>query len=291
MRRCVFLEMNQALVYNILSAFFSVLLVIIVKVMVNEGGITPEMTSFLRHIAGLFVIMPFMIKTLEKNPHYFVHKIPHKLIVWRAILFTVATFIWPVVYTHISLHIAMTIVFAVPFISNILLVVFLKERIPKHVWIAKIIGFIGVVLILEPYVREFNIYYLLAFISVILWSVSTVLNKKIADLKVKIDISLYYLTIYAVILTSILVMIFEIPMPKNIIKPILYLGFIGVIGQILQMKAYGKGSGYLVNAMEFVKFLLFLVSDIIIFGAELSKITILGASIIGVSVFYIIKKY
>jgi drug/metabolite transporter (DMT)-like permease len=284
-------EMQQALIYNLLSSFFSVLLIIVTKVMVTNGIIVSEIASFFRHVSGLVVVMPFFIKTLEQKPHHFVHKIPQKLMFLRALFFTITTFCWPIVYTHIPLHIAMTIAFLVPFLSNIMLVVFLKEEIPKHVWIVKIIGIIGVVIILEPHVHEFNQYYLIALVCVVFWAIATTLNKHIANKKVRLNISLYYLTVYSVVLTGIFVMLFRVPMPKNMIQPILYLGVISILAQWFTMHAYRHGKGYLVNAMEFIRFLMFLATDIILFGADLTFMVIVGSLLIGGSVLYIVKNY
>lgn len=259
--------------------------------MVKEYIIVSEIASFFRHISALIVILPFMIKNLEQNPHHFVHKVPHKIMISRALCYTFVTFTWPIVYTHIPLHIAMTIAFIVPFLSNFLLVYFLDEKIPKYVWYAKIIAFCGVVVILEPHLKEFDIYYILAFFGVIIWAVATVLNKEIANRGVKPNIALYYLTIYAVVFTGMLIYGLNISITHNFFKPFLMLGVISVLTQWFTIRAYRVSEGYYVNAFEFLRFLMFLVCDIILFGADLTFMTIFGSVMIGLSVVYIVKKY
>lgn len=283
--------MQKALLYNLLSSFFSVLLIITIKVMVLEYIIVSEIASFFRHISALFVLFPLIILNLEKNPHHFVQKIPHGLMVIRALCYTFVTFCWPIVYTHIPLHIAMTIAFIVPFLSNFLLKYFLHEKIPRHVWVAKIIAFCGVIIILEPYIKNFNRYYVLAFFGAIVWAVTTVMNKEVANRKVRPSIGMCYHILYAVIFTTIIVFTLKVPMPSDCSKPIMVLGVISVLAQWFSIKSYRLSKGYYINAFEFLRFLMFLVCDAILFGAEISLITIAGSVVIGSSVVYIVKKY
>ena len=277
------------MLFNILASFFNVMLVVVIKIMVNKGMITPEIASFFRHISALIIILPFVLITLKENPKHFVENVPQWVMILRAVCFTVGTFLWPVVFTHMPMHIAMTIGFLAPFISNILLVAFLKENIPKHAWVAKLLAVVGVVVILEPYIHDFNRYYLLAVLCVIFWGIASTLNKFIAQRRVRINISLYYVTIYSVIFTGIIVYFGKIEFPKNVLKPILYLGLLSVASQYFSMKAYQVSKGYLVNAMEFVRFLMYLAMDILVFGADVKILTNVGAIIIVVSVYSVVK--
>ena len=283
--------MGKALFFNIMASFFNVILVVVIKIMVNKGMITPEIASFFRHISALIIILPFILLTLKKEPKHFVENAPQWVMILRAVCFTMGTFLWPIVFTHMPMHIAMTIGFLAPFISNILLVVFLKERIPKNAWIAKLFAVIGVVVILEPYIHDFNRYYLLAVLCVMFWGIASTLNKFIAQRKVRINISLYYVTIYSVIFTGMIVYFGKIEFPKNVLKPILYLGLLSVASQYFSMKAYQVSKGYLVNAMEFIRFLMYLTMDIVVFGADVKMLTIIGAIIIGVSVYSVVKRH
>ncbi len=283
--------MGKALFFNVASAFFNVILVVVIKLMVNDSMITPEIASFFRHISALIIILPFILITLRRDPRHFVENAPQWVMILRAVCFTMGTFLWPIVFTHMPMHIAMTIGFLAPFISNILLVVFLKEKIPRHVWIAKIVATVGVVVILEPYIHDFNRYYLLAVVCVMFWGIASTLNKLIAQRKVRINISLYYVTIYSVIFTGMIVYFGKIEFPKNLVEPVLYLGLLSVASQYFSMKAYQVSKGYLVNAMEFVRFLMYLVMDIVVFGADIKMLTIVGAIIIGASVYSVVKRH
>ena len=283
--------MGKALFFNIIASFFNVLLVVVIKLMVNKEMITPEIASFFRHISAFIIILPFILMTLKQNPKHFVENVPQWVMILRAVCFTVGTFLWPIVFTHMPMHIAMTIGFLAPFISNILLSTFLKEKIPKHAWIAKIVATVGVVVILEPYIHDFNRYYLLAVLCVIFWGIASTLNKLIAERKVRINISLYYVTIYSVIFTGMIVYFGKIEFPNDVLRPILWLGVLSVASQYFSMKSYQVSKGYLVNAMEFVRFLMYLVADILVFGANVKMLTIIGAIIIGFSVYSVVKRH
>jgi len=75
------------------------------------------------------------------------------------------------------------------------------------------------------------------------------------------------------------------------LRPILCLGVLSVASQYFSMKAYQVSKGYLVNAMEFVRFLMYLVADILVFGANVKMLTIIGAIIIGFSVYSVVKRH
>ncbi len=83
----------------------------------------------------------------------------------------------------------------------------------------------------------------------------------------------------------------KIEFPKNVLKPILYLGLLSVASQYFSMKAYQVSKGYLVNAMEFIRFLMYLTMDIVVFGANIKMLTIIGAIIIGASVYSVVKRH
>ncbi len=283
--------MNRTLFYNIAASFFNVLLIVVIKLMVDASMITPEIASFFRHVSAFLIISPFLISTLKKSPEHFIQKIPHFAMFVRGLFYAIATFLWPIVYTHIPLHIAMTMGFLVPFISNILLVIFLKEKIPNYVWISMLFGVVGVLIILRPYIHDFNKYHILALVCITFWAASATLNKFIAQKRVKVHIALFYLTIYASIFTSGLVFFAKISIPHNIFLPIACLGFVSVVAQFFVIKSYQTSAGYLVNTMEFVRFLMFLTADVLLFGANLTLMTIVGSVIIGASVYYVLRRY
>jgi drug/metabolite transporter (DMT)-like permease len=285
------MTIKHTIIYNLLSSFFNVLLIIATKIMIEHHTITPQNASFLRNISSLIILLPLILSTLSKSPHQILHQIPHSTMFFRALFFSICAFIWPIVYCNIPLHIAMTLTFIIPFLSNTLLTTFLKEKIPSYIWSSMIISTIGVIIILQPHIHEFNTYYLLALLCIILWSIASTLNKSIAQQKIPTHIALYYLTIYSSIFTSIIIFLFHIPLPHQILLPLIILGTIGITAQYFVLKSYQTSTGYLVNCMEFLRFLMFLLSDILIFKTHITPSTIIGSTIIGLSIYYIIFQY
>ena len=59
--------------------------------------------------------------------------------------------------TKLSLATAVTLFFVSPFFITILSMIFLNETIGLRRWIALVIGFVGVILVMDPKINDFNI--------------------------------------------------------------------------------------------------------------------------------------
>jgi drug/metabolite transporter (DMT)-like permease len=93
-----------------------------------------------------------------------------------------------------------TLLMTAPFIVTIYSFFILKEKVGIRRWSAVIVGFIGVIIVINPQNLEFGLLFILPIISAFFLTLRDVVTKKIVNKKNSLDITL---------VTSILVMIFS----------------------------------------------------------------------------------
>jgi drug/metabolite transporter (DMT)-like permease len=270
----------MALIYNLLAAFINVAVMVAFKLLVLDGNLTANSSGLIRNLFGFIAFSPLIIFHLFKNPKDFTKNVPHKWNFLLGITGGIAMFIWPIVYINIETHIAMTFAFMLPFLANFMLMLWCKEKIPKIAWIAKILCLIAVFIILKPKFPHWNIYYSLALVCVVLWSVSVVFNKKISQSGAKVYISLYWY----LFLTTIFTVMCSISVFKEVSwlhwKIFLLIGGLNSLGNFFTLLSFKKGNGYLPQMMEFVKFIVIIACDILLFDGTISITTTVGSLII-----------
>lgn len=270
----------MALLYNLLAALINVAVMVAFKVLVLDGNLTANSSGLIRNLFGFIAFSPLTLITLLKEPKSFVKNVPHKWNILLGITGGIAMFIWPIVYINIETHIAMTFAFMLPFLANFMLMFWCREKIPKIAWVAKVLCLIAVFVILKPKFPEWNLYYSLAFVCVVLWSVSVVFNKKISQSGAKVHISLYWY----LFLTTIFTVICSVSVFKEVSWShwliFLLIGGLNSIGNFFTLLAFKKGNGYLPQMMEFVKFIVIIVCDVLLFDGIISISTIVGSVII-----------
>ena len=110
---------------------------------------------------------PIIIKT-----HYPI------LTVIRGLMFFIAFSLYFFSLTKLSLATAVTLFFVSPFFITILSMIFLNETIGFRRWLALIIGFTGVILVMDPKINNFNIYTIFPVICALFYALTMIIQKK-----------------------------------------------------------------------------------------------------------------
>jgi drug/metabolite transporter (DMT)-like permease len=97
----------------------------------------------------------------------------------RAVVDAIATMLFLVSLFHLPLANATAINMASPLIITVLAAVFLGERLGLSRWVAVGIGFLGVVLIIQPQAEGFNDYALVCLLSTVLLSVRDIVTRRV----------------------------------------------------------------------------------------------------------------
>lgn len=120
-----------------------------------DGAIPPYETAFYGALAGI-VVIPF----LKSRDNQWIDIIRSKnWAMWflRTISGAFGVIGSVTAFTHLSMAEAFTLIFLQPLFVSILSMIFLKEPIGWRRWLAIIVGFLGVLIVLRPGFRELNI--------------------------------------------------------------------------------------------------------------------------------------
>ncbi len=97
----------------------------------------------------------------------------------RAIIDAIATVLFLVSLFHLPLANTTAINMASPLVIAMLAAVFLGERLGPPRWVAVGIGFLGVLLIIQPQAEGFNVYALVCLLATVLLSVRDLLTRRV----------------------------------------------------------------------------------------------------------------
>ena len=119
------------------------------------------------------------------------------LSVVRVILHFLAFSFYFISLTYMSLAVATALYFSTPLFMSILAKLFLKEDIGIRRWLAILFGFIGIFVILNPDLRDFDFKNLLPVVCALFYASSMTISKKTAD-KDNVHTQLFYFYIITI---------------------------------------------------------------------------------------------
>ena len=128
-----------------------------------------------RALLGIIFLLIFL--KIKKEPIIFKTNYPVLTII-RVSLFYSAFILYFFSLTKLSLATAVTLFFVSPFFITILSMIFLNETIGFRRWLALIIGFIGVILVMDPKINNFNIYATFPVICAFFYALTMIIQKK-----------------------------------------------------------------------------------------------------------------
>ena len=145
----------------------------LIKFLSNEINIF--LIYFTRSFIALIILVIFLKYT--KKPVIFKTNYPFITVI-RCVMFFLAFSLYYLCLTELSLALATTLFFASPFFISIFSIILLKERIGIRRWLAMIVGFFGVYLVMDPNFNEFNLFTLFPVICAFLYALTMVIQKK-----------------------------------------------------------------------------------------------------------------
>ena len=146
---------------------------ILIKILTSETNIF--LILLFRAFLGIIFLIIFL--KIKKEPIIFKTKYPALTII-RVLLFYTAFILYFFSLTKLSLATAVTLFFVSPFFITILSIIFLNETIGLRRWFALVIGFIGVILVMDPKINNFNIYTTFPVICAFFYALTMIIQKK-----------------------------------------------------------------------------------------------------------------
>jgi drug/metabolite transporter (DMT)-like permease len=168
-------------------------------------------------------------------------------------------------------------------------VVFLKEVVDIRRWIATVIGFAGVLIMLRPSSEGLDIYAMLAVAGAICGAAITVSVRKLAASE-RTDTILLYQGIVLIVLLSLPTFLWwQAPTPNQWFW-LITLSLFGTAGQWLITRAYQVGEAAALAPLDFSRLLLASFTGFVFFAEIPALTTWFGAAIVIGATLYTIRK-
>ena len=222
---------------------------------------------FIRCIIGLIVIIIYL--KFKKIPIVIKTHYPFLTII-RVLAFFLGFSLYYYSLTELSLALAVTLFFVSPFFITIFSMLIIREKIGIRRWLAILVGFMGVYLIMDPEFDDFNIYLLFPIICAICYAFTVIIQKKTSD-KDSLFSQVLHIYISAIIFSIIIKSTLGTIdlQPETITKyqfllinwkisnysdlcMLIAIGFTGVTGFLCLFGAYNIGSPATIAPFEYV---------------------------------------
>ena len=265
----------------------------VIKLISSETNIF--LILFVRALLGVIFLSIFL--KFRKEPIIFKTHYP-VLTILRGLMFFIAFSLYFFSLSKLPLALAVTLFFVCPFFISILSVIFLKETIGLRRWLALIIGFAGVYLVMDPDIDNFNIYTTFPIICAFLYSLTMIIQKK-TSAKDNLFSQIFHIYICGIISSLVVLVItgngiYNNPLNDNfqfllmswsinsinILFSLFLIGVVGSIGFLCIFQAYRIGSPPSVAPFEYILIIWSLIISWIIWKETLSLKGFIGLGLI-----------
>tara|TARA_B100001769_G_C22073561_1_gene578000 strand:- start:381 stop:1256 length:876 start_codon:yes stop_codon:yes gene_type:complete len=161
-----------------LAIFFSSIFFVTNDAIINYlSSINITFYHFIFYGSPAYLIVPISLLfsgSLKKNLQCTNYSIP----IIRGLIFAPMPFITFISLKNITLPEFTTLNMAAPIIGSIYATIFLKEKLNLYIYISLIVGFLGVLFVIQPGFENFNLYFLVTLFGVMLITTTTTIVNK-----------------------------------------------------------------------------------------------------------------
>ncbi len=162
-------------------------------------SLTGEEITFFRFLLGALVLLPFLVmgwikKGFSLTPFFKIH-------LFRGILLFSGMVLWCYGLLLVPITTAIALNYSIPFFTLILSIPILKEQVNCDRWITTVVGFIGVLVVLNPGDMSFDKRSCLILVSSFLFALLDVFNKKYVCKESMLNM-LFYTAFFTCILSA-----------------------------------------------------------------------------------------
>ncbi len=222
-------------------------------------GFKAQSDTFWQYAIALVISLPFLwksgalsFKTKQPVPHIIRVVLSAAGLQAFVLAFSKGVPVWQVV--------ALTM--TAPFFVLIGAKLFLGENVSINRWIASLVGFVGALIVTNPWSEQFNVYWLLPVLAAVLWGAASLLTKYLSRTETPESLTTWLL----LLLTPINLFWsvgagFEVP-TGNILWLIVIGGFLVFIAQYFLSKSYASADANFVQPFDDLK----LISNVLVYG-------------------------
>ena len=241
--------------------------------------------TFARAIVVLILLMPFIYKlgglNFLKTQKPFLH-------FFRGLAGLIGNVMFFLAFQRLPVADVTVISQAVPIFSCILAIIFLGETIGWRRWTAITIGFLGVIIAINPSVN-IAVASLYALGGTLMWSITIIFLRLLGSTEHPVK-TVFYFMLVSVIVTSIFQPFLWKEPSFEIILLFIGIGIAAFLTQLLMTYALQKAPASIVSPFNYTGIVWAIIFDYIIWNAHPMFATIFGGIIITISGIYIFKR-
>ena len=234
------------------------------------------------HFALILVLFPRRIPTLLDSDD----------IGWqiaRSILVLLATACMFVAMGFMPLADAVAITFAAPLLIVVLSVIILRERVGPRRWVAVVVGFIGMLVIIRPSAGLFQVAALLPVAVAFFYALYQIITRLISHRSDPLNMLFYTALVGALTMTAIVPFDWQTPTTEQWLM-LVAVGFFGGLGHYAIIKAYQRAEAALVAPFAYTEIVWATSFGLFVFGDFPDLFTFIGTAIIIASGVYVVHR-
>lgn len=241
--------------------------------------------TFARAIVVLILLMPFIYKlgglNFLKTKKPFLH-------FFRGLAGLIGNVMFFLAFQRLPVADVTVISQAVPIFSCILAIIFLGETIGWRRWTAITIGFLGVIIAINPSVN-IAVASLYALGGTLMWSTTIIFLRLLGSTEHPVK-TVFYFMLVSVLITSIFQPFLWKEPSFQVILLFIGIGIAALLTQLLMTYALQKAPASIVSPFNYTGIVWAIIFDYIIWNAHPMFATIFGGIIITISGIYIFKR-
>jgi len=193
---------------------------------------------------------------------------------------------------YLPLAQTVSLTFASPIFSTILSIFILREVVRRRRWMAIILGFFGVCVLVNPFSTSFSIYMILPLIFCFFFAMVSISIRKLSETEPTYLVALYF-TIFGIIASLITIPLFgawKIPTSTFDLFILLCVGVSGGIGNLALTAAFKNAEVSIVTPLKYLSLIYAVIFGYLIWGEIPTWNTYVGAILIVISSLIILRR-
>ena len=248
------------------------------------GGIYPVMLLlWVQYSLLLLIVLPTIVVRHGWRSLWPSHIIPQ---IARGMMSMLAVGLFYIAITEIPLADATALIFISPVIVTALSPFLLHESVGIRRWLAVIVGFIGIIFIVQPGFQEFRLGTLASLGAGVIWAFFQIMTRSLAQQEIPLVTVLYTALIGAATMNILLPFYWVTPVLSDGVMLLLMAGFASV-GQALLIYAFVAAPAVVVAPFVYVTIIVATATGYIAFGDLPGLMTWVGITVIITSGIYI----
>jgi drug/metabolite transporter (DMT)-like permease len=272
----------RGIIWLSLGAFLFVIVDVFVKL--TQGKFHPLEISMFRYSIGFIILTPAFLKLGWNGLR--TQRI--KLHMFRMSLAFMAQLGIFITVIYMPLADATAFMFSKPLFTTVVAVFILSEVVSGRRWIATLVGFVGVLVMVRPGSESMDPIALIAVGSAVTFAVANVLIRKMSTTEPPVRILFYYHLGGIVVFAGPAYWVWVTPAGVEWLY-LLGIGVFTTAGMFCYVRAFGTGEANAVGPAENLRLIYAALFGFFLFSEVPSIWTVIGASIIVAATYYIAR--